>query len=481
MAKVLYSQRLKPVICYNGYCYHLHSFNANRERRYWRCIKRKICKARLTTGLDLKEITIITDGTDSHQHAACAEENAEEIGSSLKRCVREESAATLSEEHGEDSDDIGGEDVASIVPKRNRLSRMIDGRKKSRPLTNSARLEEIEIPVRLTVTSRGEPFLMHDSGIEDDKRVLLFCTDENLRYLSSSTMLFCDGMSATNSSQVAELFIVYGVLRDCPIPLLYAITTAKREDGYKYVYGKILGLAREKKLKVQPSLCMMDFQPANMNAIQEIFPKVWIKGCLFSFAQLLRQRISFLQLTSRYELLESSIRKCVSMLFALPFVPLEDVGEAFEHIAETAEEDLDDLINYFERLFVHGRPGKGERQPEPPKFPPETWNCYALVLSTEYEKDVVLKGWHEKFQTLFEAHQYSLCSLVEALKDEQRNNEQSIAEMLCKGAKKKPSAAAQYRKRHLQIRKLVTKYVQYKTKGRIDLYLTEIARQLEES
>ncbi|KHJ48013.1 FLYWCH zinc finger domain protein [Trichuris suis] len=481
MAKVVYSQKLKPVLCYNGYCYHMHSFNGDKTRRYWRCVQRETCKARITTGQNLNDITIIRDGTANHQHTACAEERAEEIVLSLKRCAEEEPTITLLEELGENIDNIDSKEIISMVPHRNALSRGIDGRKKRNRPTNSARIEDIEIPMMLTVTSRGEPFLMHDSGVDDDKRVLIFGTDENLRYLSSSTTLVCDSMLATTSRQFAELFILFGVVFGCPVPLVYALTKTKREDAYKHIYERVVEFAREKNLKIRPSLCMMDFQLANVNAIREVFPNARIRGCLFSFAQLLWQRMSFLRLTSRYKWLDSNTRKCGSMLFALPFVPLEDVSETFEYIAEIAEEALDDLINCFERLFVHGRRGRGERQPEPPKFPPETWNVYTSVLSDEHGTDIGLEGWHEKFQTLLEVYQNSIWRLVEALKDEQQNSEQAIAQMHGTHAKKWPSTAAQYRQRQIHIRKLVIKYVNYKAKGQVDLYLTEVARLLVDS
>lgn len=47
---------------------------------------------------------------------------------------------------------------------------------------------------------------------------------------------------------------------------------------------------------------------------------------------------------------ESNTHKCVSVFFGLPFVPLENVNETSEYIAENAEENLDDLVDY--SMFV---------------------------------------------------------------------------------------------------------------------------------
>ena len=82
--------------------------------------------------------------------------------------------------------------------------------------------------------------------------------------------------------------------------------------------------------------------------------------------------------------MESNTRKCVSMLFGLPFVPLEDVNETFEYIVRNAEGNLDDLMDYVVRVYVPGRHGRGGRRQEAPRFPLETWNVYIAVLNGDH-------------------------------------------------------------------------------------------------
>ena len=54
---------------------------------------------------------------------------------------------------------------------------------------------------------------------------------------------------------------------------------------------------------------------------------------------------------------------------------------------ENAEENLDDQMDYVERLYVCGRCGRGKR-PEAPRFPPETWYvCISLpTVITQWTK-----------------------------------------------------------------------------------------------
>ena len=111
------------------------------------------------------------------------------------------------------------------------------------------------------------------------------------------------------------------------------------------------------------------------------------------------------------------------MLFRLPFVPLEDVRETFAYIVGNAEENLDDLMDYIERVYVCGRCGRG-RRPEVPRFPPETWNVDISVLNSNHKMNNALEGWYSKFQRLTVVHHSSIWRFTEMLKDEQESNEQ---------------------------------------------------------
>lgn len=47
--------------------------------------------------------------------------------------------------------------------------------------------------------------------------------------------------------------------------------------------------------------------------------------------------------------MESNTYKCTSMLFGLPFVPLEDINE---YIVYNSEEKVDDLMDHVENGYV---------------------------------------------------------------------------------------------------------------------------------
>lgn len=67
------------------------------------------------------------------------------------------------------------------------------------------------------------------------------------------------------------------------VSLIYALTMKKHEDTciYMYVFLKILAFTWKRNLDINPSLCMIDFEVANVNSIQLFLPNSQVKGCLF--------------------------------------------------------------------------------------------------------------------------------------------------------------------------------------------------------
>lgn len=98
---------------------------------------------------------------------------------------------------------------------------------------------------------------------------------------------------------------------------------------------KAFTFAGERNPDVNPSSHMMDFEIANMHAIQLLLPNAQVKRCLCHFPQSLWQKVPSLDLTHECRTMESDSRKCASMLSGLPFVPLEDVNEILNTLWRT--------------------------------------------------------------------------------------------------------------------------------------------------
>ncbi|KFD49637.1 hypothetical protein M514_09469 [Trichuris suis] len=360
-----------------------------------------------------------------------------------------------------------------MLPERNSLKRIVNRvQNRNRP-PNPKSMRGIELPLQYTVTKRGEPFLMHDSGSEDEERILLFSTEENVRYLSASSTSLCDDTFKTAPTQFTQLFTVHGLVSGYPVPLVYALTTRKREETYRSIYKTIIGFAQEKNCSINPSLCMMDFEMANMNAIRSVLPNAQIKGCLFHFSRSIWRGISSSGQTRCYREWGNSTRTCAFMLFDLPFVPVENVAETFDFISEQADVNLDDLIDYVERTYVTGRRGR------PPIFPPEVWNVYRATLNDQHRTNNAVEGWHNKFQKLMVVHHPSIWKFIEVLKDEQEDNEQVITQILGGHRQIRPSVPRRYLLSQMRIVEVVRNYATYKANSQMDVYLKAIACHLK--
>lgn len=80
-------------------------------------------------------------------------------------------------------------------------------------------------------------------------------------------------------------------------------------------------------------------------------------------------------------------RELVQKLLTLPFIPVTDIHVVFDDIItnmpefDEIEEQVFDLINYIEVTYVRGRAARGRRAATNPRFGPEIWSVYDLVLN----------------------------------------------------------------------------------------------------
>ena len=64
-------------------------------------------------------------------------------------------------------------------------------------MPETATLKGFTIPTELQVCHTGESFLFHDSGVEDERRVLVFATPPALDLFEQADDWFCDGTFST--------------------------------------------------------------------------------------------------------------------------------------------------------------------------------------------------------------------------------------------------------------------------------------------
>ena len=85
--------------------------------------------------------------------------------------------------------------AAVNLPQINNLKRTIHSQRKDddSPPTPLRREDIPVLPERYQVTKAGEQFLIFDSGVGDNERILIFATQQGIRFLSNNSHWFMDG------------------------------------------------------------------------------------------------------------------------------------------------------------------------------------------------------------------------------------------------------------------------------------------------
>ncbi|TKR96271.1 hypothetical protein L596_010317 [Steinernema carpocapsae] len=154
-----------------------------------------------------------------------------------------------------------------------------------------------------------------------------------------------------------------------------------------------------------PSSFMSDFEQSAQKGLLHVFPAVRIESCLFHLSQSVVRHVRSGNGVDFYQR-NQDFRVFVRSLPALAFLPSDLVERAFDHLMESADllpdgarEAAFKIGDYFGPTYVVRRINTVRRRDA--LFPPESWNCYDLVLSDRPRTNNSLEGWHSAFRANF--------------------------------------------------------------------------------
>jgi hypothetical protein len=125
-----------------------------------------------------------------------------------------------------------------------------------------------------------------------------------------------------------------------------------------------------------PQSILTDFESGTIKSVQSLFPNVLHKGniltfiniqakiksftsgCLFHFGQCLWRQIQTLGLSKKYQE-DKCFHLNVRKLMSLAFVPVVDVVKAFDVVVAKFDDDTDEFIDYFEKVWIGERKKRG--------------------------------------------------------------------------------------------------------------------------
>lgn len=158
---------------------------------------------------------------------------------------------------------------------------------------------------------------------------------------------------------------------------VYALLPNKQRT----TYVKMFELLKKMDPNLKPSSVVCDFEQAAHSAISETFPDVQIKRCFFYLAQNVQKHLARLGFTSLYNTNPDFSLKA-KMIIAIAFVSLNKIDEYLDALATELPQELQDLLNWFENIYVgdQNRRGNGTRTP---LFLLEICNLYQRTLNGE--------------------------------------------------------------------------------------------------
>ena len=116
---------------------------------------------------------------------------------------------------------------------------------------------------------------------------------------------------------------------------------------------------------------------------------------------------------------DEDIRGSVRYLAAIAFVPVDDVTEAFDILAEGMphHDKMNELLSFFEHTYVRGRRLRGRNAGYgDPLFLPEIWNQREAAVEGIARTTNSVEGWHFGLQSLFQCHHPAMWSFLNGVK-----------------------------------------------------------------
>ncbi len=273
-------------------------------------------------------------------------------------------------------------------------------------------LDDINIPIALRKSLRGEDFVLVDEG-KGVYRMLMFGTASNLEMMRKADDWFLDGTFSVCPSLFYQLY-TFNIIKqgncfkinkikiklyeiNCNyflgqnLPMLYILLTKKDELTYNKAFEKIRSL-----VGCEPKSLNVDFEKSALNSLFLNFPSSQLAGCYFHLTQNLFRQVQKCKLVKEYN--NKEFYKAFGFLKCLAFVPMVDVIKAFKFIQSIAPSSFKPILDYFETYYIGRENPRNKEERAVPPFPISLWNLHDRVLKDKARCNNSLEAWHKAFE-----------------------------------------------------------------------------------
>ena len=147
-------------------------------------------------------------------------------------------------------------------------------------------------------TLNGQPFLLVED--EEQDKIIIFSTIENLHTLAAATDIYIDGTFYTFPQLFYQIFTIHAMKFSRQFPLAYCLLPNKTQETYERTFNLLKQKCAELHIELNPTTIMSDFELAIIQAVQLTFPLTTPKGCYFHFCKCLTGKVQTLGLQVWY-------------------------------------------------------------------------------------------------------------------------------------------------------------------------------------
>jgi hypothetical protein len=446
--KFLRSSRGGQLLVVNNYCFK-RDRNVD-EKIYYKCRQCSDgCPARVIL---INENLTITKENHSHESdiqyiikLETKNEIKEEISNNPSQPIKQIYNKVISSKRQKLKESFNSTEVASSLPTFSQISSS-SYKKRSEfiPIEPSSRSQLI-LNNEWTTTVYGNNFLIINSGEED--KILVFATIEFFQILTKVKTVFCDGTFRSVPKIFAQLYTFHGVYLGQMFPLIYALLPDKTKETYIRLFRLLQDYGSQNNLQFSPNHFQIDFEVSAIKAINLVYQNARITGCLFHFSQCHWRKVQKLGLTNAYDT-DKNVRNLVKRISALPFLPLQDIDNAWEQVindTRIVESDgpIAKYISYAYDTWVKNGS----------KFCRDMWNHYGNFAKRTTND---LEGWHQCFNKNVGKRHANTFKFINALKSEQEKFETQKA--FLDVGNSPPKIRRKYSKLNRKIEKLTQNY-----------------------
>lgn len=434
------SNRNNDMLSHDGHLYWLDKLIANETKKSWRCATRlangKRCQGRVYTDLDNRSVTVVS-AHGAHTGDAARVEVARAITTMKRRAVDTQEIPTQIRTNTLQNMTLAARarlpDKAATTKRIQRVRQVVNAAP-AQPVDRAS----IEIPESFQEYEHNpgqvENFLLSDSGVGDQDRILIFGRASSQQWISHVQKIYVDGTFSLAPSLFAQIFVLMAERNGFVIPILYALLPNKQQ----VTYTRMLQMIRTAWPEFNPEIVSLDYEIAIVNAFNGVFPGIQLHGCLFHLVQNVKRRLSSEGLMQRY-VNDADFALQARMIPALAFVPIDNLVDAVDSLRGIIDDDTEEpeppidadlmpILDSFESTYI-GRLVRLNRRSRP-TFSPEMWSCYERTLNDEARTNNYAEAAHRRLQAEFGVDHPTLWKFIDGLRTVQKSTDQIYEEFV---------------------------------------------------